>query len=172
MQTSSRRVSPSIFNSLTTRTTTKASKNIPIIYSTTCGKYMETLFSTYKVVTEPTLENASTIWSPIVSTTNIAKLQNLQNTALRTITGCTHVTNIQHLHDTHSTLLQSIHHQTKETNWIQQLYTTHIKTQKKSQLHTSNKTWNAYTLLHSLHTWALRRLIRATTTSISTLEHH
>ena len=47
----------------------------------------------------PTLEYASSIWSPMASPTSINKLQVMQNAALRACTGCTHDTNIQHLHD-------------------------------------------------------------------------
>ena len=47
----------------------------------------------------PTLEYASSIWSPIASPTSINKLQVMQNAALRACTECTHDTNIQHLHD-------------------------------------------------------------------------
>ena len=38
-------------------------------------------------------------WSPHASSTSINKLQVMQNAALRTATGCTRDTNIQHLHD-------------------------------------------------------------------------
>ena len=47
----------------------------------------------------PALEYASSIWSPLASSTSINKLQVMQNAALRTATGCTQDTNIQHLHD-------------------------------------------------------------------------
>ena len=47
----------------------------------------------------PSLEYASSIWLPLASSTSINKLQVMQNAALRTATGCTHDTNIQHLHD-------------------------------------------------------------------------
>ena len=47
----------------------------------------------------PTLEYASSIWSPMASPTSINKLQVMQSAALRACTGCTHDTNIQHLHD-------------------------------------------------------------------------
>ena len=50
-------------------------------------------------ITRPILEYASTIWSPIASTTGITKLQTIQNMALRIATGCTSDTNIQHLHN-------------------------------------------------------------------------
>ena len=39
------------------------------------------------------------IWSPIISNTNIKKLQTIQNTDLRIVTGCTRDANTQHLHD-------------------------------------------------------------------------
>ena len=42
----------------------------------------------------PTLEYASSIWSPLASLTSINKLQVMQNAALRTATGCTQDTNI------------------------------------------------------------------------------
>ena len=46
----------------------------------------------------PTLEYASSVWSPMASPTSINKLQVMQNAALRACTGCTHDTNIQHLY--------------------------------------------------------------------------
>ena len=46
----------------------------------------------------------SSVWSPIASSTSINKLQVMQNAALRTATGCTQDTNIQHLHDETLTL--------------------------------------------------------------------
>ena len=63
--------------------------------------------ATYKAVMRPTLEYASSVWSPIASSTRINKLQVMQNAALRTVTGCTQDTNIQHLHD--ETLTLPIH---------------------------------------------------------------
>ena len=53
--------------------------------------------ATYKAVMRPALEYASSVWSPIASSTSINKLQVVQNAALRTATGCTQDTNIQHL---------------------------------------------------------------------------
>ena len=61
-------------------------------------KSKETLNITYKTITRPILEYTSTIWSPIISNTNMNKLQTIQNSALRTITGCTLDTNTHHLH--------------------------------------------------------------------------
>ena len=81
---------------------TKARKTINILKvltSTKWGKHKETILATYKAITRPVLEYASTIWSPNASKTNIDKLQIVQNTALRIATGCTHDTNTQHLHD-------------------------------------------------------------------------
>ena len=57
--------------------------------------------ATYEAVMRPALEYASSVWSPIASSTSINKLQIMQNAALRTATGtgCTQDTNIRHLHD-------------------------------------------------------------------------
>ena len=71
------------------------------------AKQRETLMATYKAVIRQALEYASSIWSPLASSTNINKLQVMQNAALRTTTGCTQDTNIQHLHD--ETLILPIH---------------------------------------------------------------
>ena len=54
---------------------------------------MEKNISTYKAVTRPILECASTIWSPIASATNIKKTQNIYK-----CTSCTPDSNIQHMH--------------------------------------------------------------------------
>ena len=42
--------------------------------------------ATYKAVMRPALEYASSVWSPIASSTSIDKLQVMQNAALRTAT--------------------------------------------------------------------------------------
>ena len=67
----------------------------------------KTLMATYKAVMRAALEYASSVWSTIASSTSINKLQVMQNAALRTATGCTQDTNIQHLHD--ETLTLPIH---------------------------------------------------------------
>ena len=64
---------------------------IKALTATGWGKQKETLMATYKSVMRPTLEYASSIWSPLASSTSINKLQVLQNAALRTATG-THKT--------------------------------------------------------------------------------
>ena len=60
-----------------------------------------------KAVMRPALKYASSIWSPLASSTSINKLQVMQNAVLGTATGCTQNTNIQHLHD--ETLILPIH---------------------------------------------------------------
>ena len=72
---------------------------IKTLTATVWSKQKETLMANYKSVMRPAPEYASYIWSPLVSLTNINKLQVMQNAALRTATGCTQDTNIQHLHD-------------------------------------------------------------------------
>ena len=61
-------------------------------------KQKDTLMATYKAVMRPALEYASSIWSPLASSTIINKLHVRQYTALRTAIGCTQDTNM-HLHD-------------------------------------------------------------------------
>ena len=88
----------------------QAHKPLQIIKALTAtgwGKQKETLMATYKAVMRPALEYASSVWSPIASSTSINKLQVMQNAALRTATGCTQDINIQHLHD--ETLTLPIH---------------------------------------------------------------
>ena len=65
---------------------THAQKPLQVIKAltgTTWGKQKETLVATYKAVMRPTLEYASSIWSPMASPTSINKLQVMQNAALR-----------------------------------------------------------------------------------------
>ena len=83
--------------------------------------------ATYKAVMRPALEYASSIWSPLVSSTSINKLQVMQNAVLRTITGCTQDTNIQHLHDETLTLPMQEHLQLHPSQYKQ-------KTQHPSHL--------------------------------------
>src|SRR4029077_17169820 len=49
------------------------------------------------------------MWSPIVSATNMSKLQTIQNTALRIATGCTADTDIDHFHQETQVLQLSTH---------------------------------------------------------------
>ena len=92
------------FNRHIENSSTKAKKSLNIIKaltSTTWGKQKETLLVTYKTLTRPILEYGATIYGPIIESkpTLTNKLQTVQNAALRTATGCTADTNIQHLHD-------------------------------------------------------------------------
>ena len=48
---------------------------IKALTATGWGKQQETLMATYKAVMGPALEYASSVWSPIASTTSINKLQ-------------------------------------------------------------------------------------------------
>ena len=77
--------------------------------STHCNRmgYTEGDTHGYKAVMRPVLEYAYSVWSPIASSTSINNLQVMQNATLRTATGCTQDTNIQHLHD--ETLTLPIH---------------------------------------------------------------
>ena len=75
----------------------KAHKPLQMIKTLTAtgwGKQKETLMATYKAVIRPALEYSSSKWSPLASSTSINKLQVMQNTALRTATGCTQDTNM------------------------------------------------------------------------------
>jgi len=58
----------------------------------------------YKTMIRPVIEYGSTIWSPVISDTNLKLLQSTQNNALRIATGCTLDTNVQHLHEEMKTL--------------------------------------------------------------------
>ena len=75
---------------------------------------------TYMAVMRPALGYASSRWSPLASSTSINKLQVMQNTALRTATGCTQDTNIQHLHDKTLTLPIHEHLQLHASQYILQ----------------------------------------------------
>jgi hypothetical protein len=89
------------FNTHIHNTLDKATKTIKILKSLTStnwGKHKEVLLTTYKTITQPIIEYASTIWSPSLSQTLTNKLQTIQNTALRIATGCTADTNQSHLH--------------------------------------------------------------------------
>ena len=69
--------------------------------------------ATYKAVMRPAREYASSIWSPLASSTSINKLQVMQNAALGAAIGCTKDTKIQHLHD--ETLILPIHEHLQKT---------------------------------------------------------
>ena len=85
----------------------KPPQMINALTATGWGKQKDTLMATYKAVMRPALQYASSIWSPLASSTSINKLQVMQNAVLRTATGCKQDTNIQHLYD--ETLILPIH---------------------------------------------------------------
>jgi hypothetical protein len=62
------------------------------------GQDKETLLTTYKALVHPLLEYVVAIWQPNVSPTSILRLQRVQNSALRMVTGCHMRTSIDHLH--------------------------------------------------------------------------
>ena len=135
-------------NAHTQNIATHAQKPLQVIKAltgTTWGLQKETLVATYKAVMRTTLEYASSIWSPMTSPTSINKLQVMQNAALRACTGCTHDTNIQHLHD--------------ETNIF--------PIQKHLQLHASQVTQKAQYPSHPLYRYTThntsQRLMKPTT---------
>ena len=86
--------------------------------------------ATYKPVMRPALEYASSVWSPIASSTSISKLQVMQNAALKTATGCTQDKHIQHLHD--KTLTLPIHEHL-------QLHASQYKQKTQQQSHPIHK---------------------------------
>ena len=114
--------------------------------------------ATYKAVMRPALEYASSVWSPIASSTSINKLQVMQHTALRTATGCTQDTNIQHLHG--ETLTLPIHehlqlhasqykHKTQHPSHPLHKHTTYFNTPRlKNYAILNNGRYN-----HNTHTW-------------------
>ena len=67
---------------------------IKALTATGWSKQKETLMATYKAVMRPTLRYASSVWSPLSSSTSINKLQVMQNAVLRTATGCTQGTQV------------------------------------------------------------------------------
>ena len=66
-------------------TITKVKQTLNILKALTSsksGKQKQLIVSTFKAITRPILNYANTIWSPIISNTNIKKLKTIQNTAL------------------------------------------------------------------------------------------
>ena len=116
----------------------------------------------------------SSIWSPTSSLASINKLQVMQNATLRTATGCTQDTHIQHLHE--ETLTLPIHehlqlhasqykHKTEHPShplhkhtlhglkhYLQQRYTNNIPT----DFHTVTTT-DIVTNMHHIHTSIVSR---------------
>ena len=125
----------------------------------------------------PALEYASSVWSPIASLTSINKLQIMQNAALRTATGCTQDTNIQHLHDVTPTLPIHDHLQRHASQYKQKTqhpshplhkHTTYFNTPRlKNTIFTNGRyTTNIPTDLHIVTTPDIKTNIRHIHTSI------
>ena len=122
---------------------------IKALTATGWGKQKETLMATYKAVMRPALEYASSIWSPLASSTCINKLQVIQNTTFRTATGCTQDTNIHHLPDETLTLPMHEHLQLHASQYKQ-------KTQHPSHpLHKHTPYFNTPRLNHYFKQWPL-----------------
>ena len=80
------------YSTHTDNTVTKAKKTLnflKLLTSTHWGKSKETLITTYKTLLLSIIKYANIVWSPIISSTSLNKLQKIQNAALRTIIGCT-----------------------------------------------------------------------------------
>ena len=89
-------------------------------------KQKELIVSAFKAITHPILKYTNTIWSLIISNTNIKKLQTIQNTALQIATGCTQDTNTQYLQDKTKVLPMDTHIK---------LYATQLKQLNQTQTH-------------------------------------
>jgi hypothetical protein len=121
------------YNKHIQNTKTKAQKTLNIykaLTGTSWGKHKETITHTYKSITRPIMEYASTIWGPIATHTNHNKLQTTQNSILRIATGHTADTNTQHLH-TETKILPLIKHI--------QLHTSNLRTRTAHKNHPLNK---------------------------------
>ena len=132
---------------------------------------------TYKAVLRPALEYASSVWSSIASSTSINKLQVMQNAALRTVTGCTQDTNIQHLHDETLTLPIHEHLQLHASQYKQKTqhpshplhkHTTYFNTPrlKKTIFNNGRYTTNIPTDPHTVTTTDIKTNMRHIHTSI------
>ena len=105
---------------------------IKALTATEWGKQKETPMATYKAVMRPALEYASSIWSPLASSTSIKKLQVMQNAALRTATGCTQDTHInicmtKHSHFPYTSTCGSTHHNTNRKHNIHHIHYTNTQ---------------------------------------------
>ena len=79
----------------------RASSRLKILKAlahTSWGHQKETLLTTYKSIIQPIINYAAPIWYPNASVSSIRKLQNIQNAALRIVTGCHKKSPVQHLH--------------------------------------------------------------------------
>ena len=114
---------------------------IKALTATGWGKQKETLMATYKAVMRPALEYASSVWSPIASSTSINKLQVMQNAALRTAIGCTQDTNIcmtKHSHSPYTSTCSSTPHNTNRKHNIHHIPYTNTQHSKAKKHYFNN----------------------------------
>ena len=82
-------------------TVNKAKGRLPILQALTSqawGQQKESLTNTFKAAVRSLFTYASPIWFPYTSSTNISKLQRVQNAACRIITGSVKLSAESHLH--------------------------------------------------------------------------
>ena len=77
----------------------KKNNVLKALAGTTWGKDKETLTSTYKAISQSTINYACPIWTPTLSNTAWDKLQTTQNQALKTSLGCHRITSMEHVHN-------------------------------------------------------------------------
>ena len=76
----------------------KRNNLLKALTGTSWGKEKEVITDTYKALGQSVLNYGCPIWSPGLKDSNWKQLQTLQNSALRTATGCVLMTPIHHLH--------------------------------------------------------------------------
>lgn len=79
----------------------KASQRLNLMKAlsgTSWGHNQETLLLTFKALVESVFSFATAVWFPNCKSYKIAKLQTLQNQAMRLNTGCHKATSVDHLH--------------------------------------------------------------------------
>ena len=76
----------------------KRNNVLKALAGSTWGKSKEVLLNTYKAIGKSVLSYGTQVWSPLISATNWTSLQTQQNHAIRTITGSTKMSKIEHLH--------------------------------------------------------------------------
>ncbi|KAM7349824.1 uncharacterized protein ACRADG_008603 isoform 1-T6 [Cochliomyia hominivorax] len=74
-------------------------KVLKALAGSTWGMDKETLLATYKTICRPVANYAVPVWTPSLCDTQWKNIQNCQNAALRTITGCLQMSSIHHLHE-------------------------------------------------------------------------
>ena len=124
----------------------------------------------------PALEYASSVWSPIASSTNINKLQVMQNTALSTATGCTQDTNYicmtKHSRSPYTSTYSSTPHNTNRKHNIHHIpytntqHTSTLQCLKNTIFNNSRYTTNIPTDPHTVTTTDIKTNMRHIHTSI------